>query len=112
MSRVRSVAEVKRAIDALGPMLPGSISKQWNVCGKPGCQCKDPKQPKKHGPYYQLSFTVGGKSSTLFLKSGEVVEARRCLRRFREFKRLSSQLLAAYVSEARQRGLAAMNEVE
>jgi len=112
MNRVKSVAEVKGAISALGPMLPGSISKQWNVCGKPGCQCKDPREPKKHGPYYQLSFTVGGKSPTLFLKSGEVAEARRCLRRFQEFKRLSSELLAAYVREARQRGLAAMNEVE
>ena len=46
MNRVKSVAEVKGAISALGPMLPGSISKQWNVCGKPGCQCKDPREPK------------------------------------------------------------------
>ena len=30
--RSQSVAEVKRALDALGPVLPGSISKQWNVC--------------------------------------------------------------------------------
>ena len=40
-----SVAEVKRALTALGPVLPGSISKQWNVCGKPGCKCKDAKHP-------------------------------------------------------------------
>jgi hypothetical protein len=112
MSRVKSVAEVKRAMGALGPMLPGSISKQWNVCGKPGCQCKDPSKPKKHGPYYQLSFTVAGKSSSLFLKPGEVAEARRCLRRYQRFKALCSELLAAYVREARQRGLAAMSEVE
>jgi hypothetical protein len=112
MSQGKSVAEVKRAMAALGPMLPGSISKQWNVCGKPGCQCKDPKRPRKHGPYYQLSFTVAGKSSSLFLKSEEVAEARRCLRRYRQFKRLCSKLLAAYVREARQRGVAAMDEVE
>jgi hypothetical protein len=92
-------------------MLPGSISRQWNVCGKPGCQCKHPQRPKKHGPYYQLSFTVAGKSSSLFLKPGEVAEARRCLRRYHRFKRLCSELLAAYVREARQRGVPAVNEV-
>ena len=52
---------------ASGPMLPGSISKQWNVCGNPNCRCKDKDNPKKHGPYYQLSFTIGGKSSSMFL---------------------------------------------
>ena len=45
---------------SLGPFLPGSISEQWNVCGTPRCKCKDPKRPQKHGPYYQLSFSVGG----------------------------------------------------
>lgn len=112
MSRVRSVAEVKQAMAALGPMLPGSISKQWNVCGKPGCRCKDPERPKKHGPYYQLSFTVAGKSSSLFLKPEELAQARRCLRRYRQFKGLCSELHAAYVREARQQGLTAMSEVE
>ena len=27
-------------LSGLGPMLPGSISKQWNVCGTEGCACK------------------------------------------------------------------------
>ncbi|MFC1572017.1 DUF6788 family protein [Candidatus Eisenbacteria bacterium] len=62
----RRVEQLKRKLAQLGPMLPGSISEQWNVCGTPGCQCKDPDKPKKHGPYYQLSFTVGGRSSTMF----------------------------------------------
>jgi hypothetical protein len=45
--RSPSVREVKQALDALGPVLPGSISKQWNVCGKPGCRCKDPDRPQR-----------------------------------------------------------------
>ena len=34
----------------LGPIMPGSISEQWNKCGKKGCRCKDPEKPVKHGP--------------------------------------------------------------
>ena len=105
-----SVAEVKGALDALGAMLPGTISEQWNVCGKPGCRCKDPRRPKRHGPYYQLSFTVGGRSSTLFLKPGEVALAREYVRRHRRFKKLNAELVAAYVALARRVGVAAMTE--
>ena len=107
-----SVKEVKQALAALGPVLPGSISKQWNVCGKPGCRCKDPDHPRRHGPYYQLSFTVAGHSSTLFLKAEELVAARQCLRRYRRFKDLSTQLVTAYVAQARRGGVAALTEVD
>jgi hypothetical protein len=102
------VAEVKASLDTLGPVLPGSISKQWNVCGKPGCKCKDPDRPQRHGPYYQLSFTVAGRSSTMFLKPEELAEARRCLRRYRRFKDLNAQLVIAYVAQARRSGVASL----
>jgi len=108
--QARSVAEVKAAIQALGPVLPGSISKQWNVCGKPGCRCKDPKQPQRHGPYYQLSFTVGGRSSTMFLKAGELAVARQCIRRYRQLKALTAQLAMAYVTQGRRAGMGALTE--
>jgi hypothetical protein len=85
-------------------MLPGSISEQWNVCGTPGCRCKDPDEPVRHGPYYQLSFTVGGKSSTMFIKKKDLQEARRCLKRYQEFKVLCSDLLHAYVALTRKTG--------
>ena len=58
----KQIEETKKTLVALGDMRPGSLSKQYNVCGKPGCSCKaDP--PKKHGPYYQVSYTRKGKSS-------------------------------------------------
>jgi hypothetical protein len=88
----------------LGPMLPGSISEQWNVCGTPGCRCKDAKNPVKHGPYYQLSFTVGGKSSTMFIKKEDLPEARRRIKRYQQFKALCSDLVHAYVALARRTG--------
>jgi hypothetical protein len=85
-------------------MLPGSISEQRNVCGTPGCRCKDTNNPVKHGPYYQLSFTVGGRSSTMFIKKKDLPEARRRIKRYQQFKALCSNLVHAYVALARRTG--------
>ena len=98
------VEQVRAKLTKLGPMLPGSISEQWNVCGTPGCRCKDPKNPQKHGPYYQLSFTAGGKSSSMFIKKEDLPEARRRLKHYQQFKTLCSDLVHAYVALARKTG--------
>lgn len=100
----RKVDQLRGKLAKLGPMLPGSISEQWNVCGTPGCRCKDAKNPQKHGPYYQLSFTVGGKSSTMFIKKEALAEARRRIKRYQQFKALCGDLVHAYVALARRTG--------
>ena len=100
----RKVAQLKERLMRLGPMLPGSISEQWNVCGTPGCRCKDPDEPVRHGPYYQLSFTVGGKSSTMFIKKEDLPEARRRLKYYDKFKMLCTELLHAYIALSRKNG--------
>lgn len=98
-----AVKRIKGALLDLGPVLPGSLGKQWNVCGTPGCRCKDPKRPRRHGPYYQLSYTLQGRSSTLFVKPEDVAEVRRAIRRYAQFKRLCGALVEAYVQSMRQR---------
>lgn len=61
------IEKIKQDLASLGDLRPGSLSKQYNVCGNPKCRCKaDP--PRKHGPYYQLSFTRKGRSRTKFIK--------------------------------------------
>lgn len=57
------IQQIKAELGALGEMRPGSLSEQYNVCGKPNCRCKDPKNPQRHEPYYQLMLRV-----TLFRK--------------------------------------------
>ena len=101
----RVIGTIKRSLQELGPFLPGSISQQFNVCGNPTCRCKDPKNPQRHGPYYQLSFTVNGRSSTRFIKPAELPEARRRIRRFKRFKLLNARLVEAYIALARSQGL-------
>ena len=54
------------------PVLPGSISEQYSVCGKRNCRCRAKLNPQKHGPHYQLSYTLGGKSSSMFIKENDV----------------------------------------
>jgi hypothetical protein len=86
-------------------MLPGSISRQWNVCGIKGCRCKDPVRPQKHGPYYQLSFTIAGKSSTMFLKKADIPQVRQRIKNYQMFKALNTRLIQAYIGMVRKYGM-------
>jgi len=105
MDPIQKIKRIKQQILSLGPMLPGSISAQWNVCGVAGCRCKDRDNPKKHGPYYQLSFSVKGKSSSMFIQKDALIEARRRIKRYKTFKQLSFDLIQAYVDLARNSGI-------
>ena len=102
MNEEQQVQKIIKQLVALGAMLPGSLSEQWNVCGTAGCKCKDQQNPTRHGPYYQLSFSVKGRSSTLFLRPEEVLEARRRIRNYQRFKQLVMALTQAYVDLARK----------
>ena len=83
----RQIEKVKRDLAALGDLRPGSLSTQYNVCGSPGCKCKaDP--PVKHGPYYQVSYTRKGKSSTKFVKKEDLPEVRKQLKNYERMKLL------------------------
>lgn len=104
MKTKKSFEQLKQKLLTLGPVLPGSISEQWNVCGTPGCKCKDTENPKKHGPYYQLSFSIGGRSSSLFIKKEDIAEARKSVKRYQEFKKLTMELVQEYVDLIRSEG--------
>ena len=87
----RRIAHLQRQLLLLGPVHPGSITEQYNVCGQPGCRCKDPKNPQKHGPYYQLSFTWRGKSSTRFLRPEQVESMRRKVANYKQLRELMTE---------------------
>lgn len=100
----RVVFQIHKKLAEMGPILPGSISEQWNVCGTPGCRCKDAKNPAKHGPYYQLSFSVAGRSSTMFIKKDDLGEVRKRIMRYQQFKSLTTELVQANIALARKNG--------
>jgi len=81
------IEKIKQEIAALGPLRPGTLSQQFNVCGKPDCRCKaDP--PQKHGPYYQLSFTWQGRSSTHFVRREHLKIVEEQLRNYKKLREL------------------------
>ena len=92
MNRGRSslesrIEKVKQAIGRLGDLRPGKLSQQYNVCGKADCRCKaDP--PQKHGPYYQVSFTRSGRSSTQFVRKEDLAVVRQQLRNYQRLREL------------------------
>lgn len=100
----KRIQMISKKVTDLGLMLPGSLSEQWNVCGTPGCQCKDPDNPVKHGPYGQLSFTVDGKSSSMFIKKEDIPEVRRRIKRYKRFKSLTTELIQAHIALVRKNG--------
>jgi len=81
------IEKLKQAIVCLGDLRPGKLSQQYNVCGKADCRCKaDP--PQKHGPYYQVSFTRKGKSSTQFVRKEDLAVVRQQLRHYQRLQEL------------------------
>jgi hypothetical protein len=61
------------------------------VCGTPGCRCKDPKHPQKHGPYYQLSYTWRGKSTTRFIRPERLAEMRQKVETYKRLRELMKE---------------------
>lgn len=84
----KQIDGIKKELQNIGEMRPGSLSRQYNVCGAAGCGCKDPKTPKKHGPYYQLSYVHQGKSTTRFVRKQEVKTVKVQLANYKRLRKL------------------------
>jgi len=97
----RQIQQIKAQLATLGDMRPGSLSQQYNVCGKPGCRCKDPEHPKRHGPYYQLSWVHQGKSTTQFIRRPWVPQVKAQLATFKRFRKLTQQWIALALALAK-----------
>ena len=86
----RQIEKIKRELLELGDLRPGSLSKQYNVCGNPNCKCKA-TPPKKHGPYYQISSTRKGKSRSKFVRKEDVAAARTQLKNYAKLRKLTER---------------------
>ena len=99
------IDQVKAQLQNQGPMRPGSISRQFNVCGKRGCRCKDPKHPRRHGPYYQLNYVYRGKKTSRFIRKEVLKQVRTELSNYKSFRKLTEQWigLALQAAQAREK---------
>jgi Family of unknown function (DUF6788) len=62
--------ELAAELATIGLIHAGSLTRRYTRCATPGCKCHaDPPQP--HGPYYQWSAKVNGKTVTRRLSPNE-----------------------------------------
>jgi hypothetical protein len=97
------VEKIKMKLQMVGEMRPGSMNKQLTVCGRPGCVCQDPEKPKRHGPYYQLSYVHQGKSSTQFIQKQLVPSVARQLKNYKIFKSLTTEWVDLALAIAKEK---------
>jgi len=99
------IAQIKTQLAQQGAMRPGSLSRQYNICGKPGCVCKDTSRPRRHGPYYQLNYVYRGKKTSQFIRKEILSQVRGELANYKTFRRLVERWigLALRVAQARDK---------
>jgi len=96
----RRIEEIKGELARLGPLRRGTLTQQYNVCGTPGCRCKD-EPPQKHGPYYQLSYTWQRHSRSESVLPQEVHRVREQLRTYQRLRILVDEWIGSGIELAR-----------
>ncbi len=88
-------------IAGLDLVLRGTLASYYTTCGKPGCRCQG-EPPTLHGPYYQWTTKIEGKTHTLRLKKQHLPVYRHAIANGRRLDRLIARWLAASAAAADQ----------
>jgi uncharacterized protein DUF6788 len=74
-----------------GKIMPGSIQQRHTFCGRQGCACQaDP--PRPHGPYWQWTRKVAGKTVTRRLNAQQIERYRPWIENDHRIRELLSAL--------------------
>jgi alkanesulfonate monooxygenase SsuD/methylene tetrahydromethanopterin reductase-like flavin-dependent oxidoreductase (luciferase family) len=99
--------ELAAQLASIGLIHAGSVTRRYTYCTTPGCKCRaEPPQP--HGPYYQWTAKVNGKTVTRRLSEGEAALYGEWIDNDRQLRRLIAQMrqVAAKAAELRLSELA------
>ena len=81
-----------RELGQVGDFRRGSLNEVRRKCGKPNCACAAPDHPG-HGPQYNLTRTVEGRTRTRHLRPGpELDKIRREVAGYERFRDLVGQV--------------------
>jgi hypothetical protein len=83
--------ELKKQILELGFVRPGSLVHRYMPCGNPSCRCIG-SPPQLHGPYYQWSYKIAGKTRTIRLSEEQARLCREWVRNHKSLKSLLRQM--------------------
>ena len=99
---------LESALAEIGYLRRGTVLRVSMPCGKPVCRCKD-TPPRLHGPYYQLTRKVRGKTVTQRLTSQEaealsewIANARRVDKILTQWQRTSLRLTDRLLRQLRK----------
>lgn len=82
---------LKRAIADLGFIRRGSLVRRFMPCGKSGCRCQaSPAQ--LHGPYYQWTRKLRGKTATVRLTEHEARQLEAWIQNGRHLDKIVAQM--------------------
>jgi hypothetical protein len=88
----RRRAELYRELGQVGDFRRGSLNEVRRKCGKPGCACAAADHPG-HGPQWNLTRKVEGRTRAVHLKPGpELEKARREVAEYERFRDLVGQV--------------------
>ena len=93
------IDKVKQELLALGFMHPGSVSRQYQVCGNPACRCMHPKRPRRHGPYYKLAYVHRGKPVCRFVRADCVQAVKERLASYKRFRALMDRWIELSINQ-------------
>lgn len=85
------IAALLASLADTGPMRPGSLSRQF----------RNPKERKT--PFWQLSYTMGGRSKSEYVRASDVTRIRAEIAEYRRFMRKIARIAALCVIASRQR---------
>ena len=80
----------KEQMQALGHVLPGSLQKRSYSCGNPNCRCM--AKGMLHGPYYQWTRKVAGKTVNINLDKDTAQLVTKWIANNRSFRQLYTKL--------------------
>jgi hypothetical protein len=97
----REISAVRQALQELEPMHPGSVSMQYQLCGRTGCRCMDPEHPHPHGPYHKLAYVHRGKPVCRFVRADCADEIKQRLATYKTFRNLMNRWIELSIQQAK-----------
>ena len=87
-------AAIAATLGGAGFALPGTLLERRIRCGKPGCRCAADDAAGLHGPYYQWTRKVNGKTVTRLLSAAQMERYRDWFANARRIRELTGELEA------------------
>jgi hypothetical protein len=80
-----------RSLGAIGYFRRGSLVRRFTYCGKAGCACQA-SPPTPHGPYYQWTRKVAGKTVTVRLTAEQAQHVKQWIATARKLDSILAQM--------------------